>query len=813
MHHCCIKVINTILLKVFKLRKLIFIFFCALIFLFDFKPYGAFSQTGRYTLGGRVYDQETGETMPGAEVYIHELVKGTVTDAEGYFKFTDLKPARYHIHIKFIGYHSLYQYVNLTQDIQEFKFQMIPSSLELMEIVIESDPFKTGAVEQSLTTQTISDEFLRKNPGGTLMGSLQQLPGINAISTGVSISKPVIRGLSFNRVIVNDRGVKQEGQQWGADHGLEIDQFDPEQIEIVKGPASLQHGSDGMGGVIIINNPYLAQEGTLEGEIRGIYKSNNHLIGTSTMLKGNSQGFVYQARFSTQDFGDYRVPADSFYYNGYILPIYNNRLKNTAGKERNISGMIGLKKNWGYSTLTISNYNQLAGLFPGAVGVPRLYNLEDDGDPRNIDLPRQKVNHFKIISNSNILFGGNWLEVNLGYQNNDRREEGEPHAHGFEPVSEDNLALGLKLQTYSANVRYNQAINERANRIFGVQYQYQINTYNGFEFLLPAFTQNTIGGYLHEQRSLGAAFTINYGIRMDYAKVIIEEHYEPDYPENPQDSVLRNPSVDRDFFNISGGFGLSWFPNHNLNLKFNMGSSFRIPTPNELSVNGIHHGTFRHEKGDPNLEAERGWQFDLDFSYHLNRFLFTITPFLNLYKNYIYLKPTAEFSELPGGGQIFQYTQDNAIFIGGELSIDYHLIENFHLELVSEYVANYNLETELPLPFTPPFSNLLNIEYRIPELTKIFRNSFLNFGTRFTAAQNRVDRNEHPTDGYVLLNLGLGTEFQIGKQQIDFLLNIQNLLDTRYMNHLSRYRWLNLPEQGRNVSISLIFPFKITKTE
>lgn len=794
------------------MRKFIIILGCTLIFLVGLEPYGGLSQTARYALGGRVYDEETREPLPGAEVYIHELVKGTITDAEGYFQFSGLKPARYHIHISYIGYHSLYQYVNLTKDIHEFDFFMIPSSLELMEIVIESDPFKTGQVEQSLTTQTLSGEFLKKNPGGTLMGSLQQLPGINAITTGVSIAKPVIRGLSFNRVIVTDRGIKQEGQQWGADHGLEIDQFDPEQIEIVKGPASLQHGSDGMGGIIIINNPYLAEEGTLEGQLTGIYKSNNHLIGSSTMIKGNTGGMVYQARFSTQDFGDYQVPADSFFYNGYILPIYNDRLKNTAGKERNISGMLGIKRNWGYSTLTVSNYNQFAGIFPGAVGIPRLYNLEDDGDPSNIGLPRQEINHFKIISNSNILFGGNWLEVNLGYQNNNRREEGEPHAHGYEPVSEDNLALGLKLETYTANLRYNQAINENANRVFGIQYQYQVNNYSGFEFLLPAYIQNSIGGFFHEQRSPGEVFTINYGLRLDYAKINIEEHYEPDFRGDPLDSVIRNPAIDRDFFNLSGGIGFSYFPNHNLNLKLNIGSSYRIPAPNELSVNGVHHGTFRHERGDSDLDAERGWQFDLNFSYHLDRFLFNITPFLNLYRNYIYLKPTAEFSELPGGGQIFQYTQDDAIFLGGELSIDYHLIENIHLELISEYVANYNLDTELPLPFTPPFSTLLGIEYKIPGISNVLGNSFINFGTRFTAAQNRVDRNEKPTDGYILLNFGLGTEFHIKRQQINFLFNIQNLLDTNYMNHLSRYRWLNLPEQGRNISFSLVFPFKITKS-
>jgi iron complex outermembrane receptor protein len=773
----------------------------------------ALSQQEGYTLEGRVFNEETKEALPGAEVYIHELVKGTITDANGYFKFSGLKPARYHIHIKYMGHHSLHQYINLTKNNQEFNFYLRESFVELMEIVIESDPFKTGAVEQSLTTQTVSSDFIIKNPGGTLMNSLIKLPGINAINTGVNIAKPVIRGLSFNRVIVTDRGIKQEGQQWGADHGLEIDQFDPEQIEIVKGPASLRYGSDGLGGVIIINNPYLATEGSIEGQVLGLYKTNNNLIGTSTMIKGNTNGFVFQGRFSTQDFGDYKVPADSFFYNGYILPIYNNRLKNTAGKERNLSGMVGLKKDWGYSTVTVSNYNQLAGLFPGAVGIPREYDLEDDGDPRNIDLPRQKINHLKIISNSNILLGGNWLEIDLGYQNNDRKEEGEPHAHGYQPEQEGKLALGLDLHTYTANLRYNQVINNKANRVFGMQYQYQVNNFSGYEFLLPAYLYNTIGGYFHEQRSFGEIITMNYGLRFDYAKIHVDEHYEPEFStENPLDSMLRNPEINRDFYNFSGGLGISYFPSHNINLKINTGTSYRVPTPNELSVNGIHHGTFRHEKGDPELDAERSWQFDLNFSYHIDRFLISITPFYNYYDNYIYLKPTSDFSNLPGGGQIFQYTQNDAVFLGGELFIDYHVTKNFHMELGAEYVANYNLDTQLPLPFTPPLSTVLDIEYKMPQLSSILTNAFVNLNTRFTAAQNRVDRNEKPTDGYVLLGFSLGTDIHIKQQHISLLFNIQNMLNTEYMNHLSRYRWLNLPEQGRNVSISLIFPFNIQKS-
>jgi iron complex outermembrane receptor protein len=770
------------------------------------------AQDKRYRISGKVIDMETDETLPGAEIYIHELVTGTVSDVNGLFSFENLKPARYHIHVKFIGFESIFEYISLDQDIQDLIFRMQPSSLELNEVVVESDPFKTGPVERSLTVETVTSNFLQKNPGGTLMNSLQKLPGINSINLGVGIAKPVIRGLSFNRVIVADRGIKQEDQQWGADHGLEIDQFDPEQVEIIKGPASLQYGSDGLGGVIVIDQPYLADDNTFDGELIGIYKSNNRLFGSSGMIRGNLNGKVFQFRISTQDYGDYRVPADQFTYNGYILPLYNHSLKNTAGKERNFSGMIGLKKHWGYTTLTVSNYYQKAGLFPGAVGVPREYQLEDDGNTRNIDYPKQIVNHLKVISNSNILFKDNWLEMNIGFQYNDRNEEGLPHIHGYAPTPDGNLALGLDLYTLSANIRYNQAIHENAKRIFGLQYQFQDNNFAGFEFLLPAFKTNNLGLFIHEQHNLGEEISLNGGIRFDYGDRNITEHYEPDYSTvSASDSTMRNPGIHKKFYDASGGLGISYYPSHYLNIKLNLGSSFRMPTPAELSMNGVHHGTFRHERGDPDLTSERGWQADLNLSFHQHEFLVSISPYLNYFQNYIYLRPTVEFSDLPGGGQIFEYTQHNAIYTGGEIVVDYHFLKNLHMEINMEYVWNYNLDTHLPLPFTPPFSTLAEIEYTIPQIGGILKKSYFQVGGRYTSAQRRVDRNENPTDAYFLMHLGAGTDVQLKNQKIKCLISIQNLLNTRYMNHLSRYRWLNLPEQGWNFNISLIFPFLIDR--
>ena len=129
---------------------------------------------------------------------------------------------------------------------------------------------------------------------------------------GAGFSKPVIRGLGFNRVAVVDRGVVQQNQQWGADHGLEIDQYDVDRARVHKGPMSLFHGSDAMGGVIEVLPPLVPKEDAFRGEASIIAK-NNDLLGTSFMLS-NKQGAGLRARATLQAYGDYRIPTDTIEY-------------------------------------------------------------------------------------------------------------------------------------------------------------------------------------------------------------------------------------------------------------------------------------------------------------------------------------------------------------------------------------------------------------------------------------------------------------------------------------------------------------------
>lgn len=747
-----------------------------------------------------------------AIVSIHELGKATIADEEGFFQFENLRPGSYHLHITHVGFRAENKNISILDADRFVELSLKESAIQLESLTIEANPFKNGPLEQSQTIMVLDRDFLERNNGGTFANALEKLPGISTINTGVGISKPVIRGMSFNRIMINDRGIKQEGQQWGADHGLEIDPFDVDRVEVVKGPSSLLYGSDGMAGVINIAPPAFKQDNEIEGSFTSMYRSNNDMFSNSIAVEGNQGDLVFGGRFTMQDFADYRVPADQFNYAGFILPIFENRLKNTAGRERHFSTMAGAKKDWGYSTLTISRFDQEAGIFAGAVGVPNSFNLRHDGNFRNIDIPRQSNQHLKVLWNNSILINDYWLELDMGYQKNERREFSRPHAQEVAPDNPfGNLALSLVLDVWTANARISKTHGEKGQSIFGFNSQYSINRQSGFEFLLPNFESLQGGLFYFREHKFTQDFVVNAGLRLDGAYHDIEEHLQPIYermrPTGEMDQ--RNPDIQREFFNGSGSAGFSWVFLEKFNLKFNVGSAYRIPTPIELSSNGVHHGNFRHEVGNATLERERSYQTDLNLAYSSKKFLVTFSPFFGYYDGYIYLAPAPRFSPLPGSSIIWEYRQNNAIFTGGELMTNISPLKNLTFNLGAEYVYNQNLDTGLPLPLTPPFSVLSGVEYKLPKIRNVFDNLYVFAEVRQAADQNRVDRNERTTEGYTLLEAGLGGDVLFGKQEVKFQLSGQNLTNAVYFNHLSRYRLLNLPEQGRNISFSIKVPLTI----
>ncbi|MGB3852442.1 MAG: TonB-dependent receptor [Tunicatimonas sp.] len=765
---------------------------------------------GQAAISGRVVDEHE-QVLAGAPVHLLAPDRWQFTTHEGAFSFSVPADTVYTVEIRSLGYAK--QRVRLSPSAaQPVIIRLRPEAKTLTEVAVGASAIRsTATASQSVTTVTRAD--LDQSTGGSFVDALTPVAGVNAINTGVGIAKPVIRGMSYNRIMVNDQGVKQEGQQWGSDHGLEIDQFDVQRVEIVKGPASLRYGSDAMGGVINILPTPFPEAGQLEAEVKSIYQYNNHQRALSAAVAGNQQGWLYRARYSHQDFDNYRVPADRFTYAGFELPIYDERLRNTAGQERNFAFTTGLKRAWGQSTVKLSRFNQRVGLFPGAVGIPSGYQLQRYDQRRSIGLPRQDNTHWKVLWNTQYAWNQSTLEVDAGYQYNQRLEESLPHTQNVGQTADGTVAHDLRLRTYSLGARLTREMSSRWTVTYGGQGQRMQNGYGGFEFLIPAFTTWQGGGFAlaeYADAPVSPRWQWNAGLRFDGGRHDITEHQQPLYDEVLQPTGefdQRNPSITRRFANVSGALGGRWQPSSTWQMKLNVGTSFRMPTAVELASNGVHHGTFRHELGNPDLQSERGYQIDYALTYRQGTVSSTLTPFVAYYDQYIYLAPTASFSRLPTGSQlIWEFRQADATFWGGEWVTSYQPWPALDVRASLEYVSSYNLDFRLPLPLTPPFSALGEVAYQIVTKRGCLHSLALHGDVRWVADQDRVDRNERATPGYTLLGGGVSSEWAVGRTVFNLMVQIDNALNTRYLHHLSRYRLLNLPEPGRNVVIILNVP-------
>jgi iron complex outermembrane receptor protein len=246
---------------------------------------------------------------------------------------------------------------------------------KLDEVVIRDKYAETQKKENSLNVEIVNSDYLKQNFGGSIMKSLERLPGISTIDIGSGQSKPVIRGLSFNRIVAVENGIKHESQQWGSDHGLEIDQYAIDNIEVIKGPASLIYGSDAIGGVIDMKSRTLPVENSIGGTIDLCGKSNNSYLGTSVSLYGRAKWLFVNLRVTLAGYADYKVPTDSVDIYSYRAALYKNHMRNTAGIEQNLHLTFGIIQKSFQSRFYISNVNNKSGFFANAHGL----------EPRNVD--------------------------------------------------------------------------------------------------------------------------------------------------------------------------------------------------------------------------------------------------------------------------------------------------------------------------------------------------------------------------------------------------------------------------------------------
>lgn len=772
------------------------------------------------SLAGKVISS-TGQPLIGATITLMPDKLTRLSADDGTFVFNQVAKGKKELQISFVGYKSVTRPLIIkSESILLGDLILEAEDAQLKEVIIKDDYAQRRRQQVTLNIDVVSPEYLRRNLGGSLMQSLEKLPGVKTIGIGSGGSKPLLRGLGFNQVVVVENGVRHEGQQWGADHALEIDQFAAGRVEIIKGPAAFLYGSEAIGGAVDIMPPAVPSAGSAGGAVDLTAKSNNGLYGGSFNLYGRKERLFADARVTWLKYGDYRVPVDSIFVYDYGVPLYRYRLRNTAGKEQNLHLRAGWLTASFESVFYFSNTYSKSGFFANAHGLePRRVDLDlHDRSSRDIQLPFQQVSHTKLMNRTEFRYGQNRLNITLGYQHNFRQEYSQYVNHGYMPPAypsgqsaPETLERQYDKTVYSVNIK-NEVLAGRHALTMGASGEHQHNTIGGWGFLIPAFSQSSAGAYVLDKIMVSDRLLLQGAIRYDLGSIDIKEYEDwfTSQPEAGHETYLtRAEAMRRTFNNVNWSAGLHYTPGQFF-LKFNTGSGFRIPIAKELAANGVNYHYFRYEKGNASLSAEKSYQLDLGVGVNNQRFLVQLSPYFNYFTNYIYLNPTAQHDYFYGAGnQVFTYAQSRVMRYGSELQVSYHFCKSWKAGLAAEYLYSRQLsgaKRGYGLPFAPPPAALMSLSYG-PKWNKGLTDPYFTIECRLSAGQYRIVPPERPTPAYQVLNFSAGGSLRTGRQLISISLQVQNMLNTRYLNHTSFYRLIGLPEAGRNVILAVKVPF------
>ena len=645
------------------------------------------------------------------------------------------------------------------------------SHLQLNEVTVTGVTGDTKLKHATAPVSIVTPQLLRSTASTNIIDAIAHQPGVSQLTTGGSISKPIIRGLGYNRVVVMSEGVRQEGQQWGDEHGVEVDGNSVGSVEILKGPASLMYGSDAMAGVVILHAQPTLAEGEMKANVSTEYQTNNGLFGYHLSVAGNQKGFVWDARWSQKLAHAYKNK-----YDGYVP---GSQFREQAGRL-----MLGMNKSWGHSRLTGSVYHLTPGIVEGERD-PETGELEcatEDVKTYGKALPFQQVKHYKLVWDNSLNLSSGYLKAIIGYQQNRRQE--------FEE-SMDEYELFFKLHTLTYDLRYitNEWNGWKLSTGIGGMYQKSGN--EGEEYLIPDYRLFDFGLYATATKTLGERWTLSGGLRYDHRRLHGDELIE--------DGDLRFTDFSRHFNGLTGSIGTVCNLNDHFNLRLNLARGFRTPNMSELASNGVHEGSIRYEIGDQQLKAEYSLQADLGLDFTSHYVSAQLALFANRIDNYIFTHRIAE--EMEEGYLTYAYTQGDARLLGFEAGVDIHPVHSVHFSNTFSYVdaqlLHQSADTKY-LPFTPAphWSSELKWElfhhthstvsphamheYRHahPKNGVALNNLYIAAGLDSYLKQThiyRADDTETKTPGYALLNLSAGTDIQFNGKKLAELYVIYGL--------------------------------------
>lgn len=797
---------------------------------------------GNNTLKGSVKDKD-GHPLEGAVVEVPDLKVGTTADSAGNYVIENLPAGKYVVVASMISFSKATMLVafspQCTQD-----FTLSESAIESKEVVITGQSKTTEINRSPVPVVAINSQYLKTNISTNIIDALKDVPGVATVTTGPNVSKPFIRGLGYNRVLTLYDGMRQEGQQWGDEHGIEVDEYSVDRVELVKGPASLIYGSDALAGVVNLIPVPPVQDGRIAGNITLESQSNNSMAGVSGMLSGNSKGLYWLGRVSHKQAMDYGNPVDGKVYG-------------TNFNETDANASVGINKSWGFSHLDFSLYNDLQAIPDGSRdSASRLFTKQiteadtfrpivshQDLNTYAIPALHQHIEHYRIMSANNFNLGKGLLVVNAGFERSVRREYSHPEATGV-------AGLYLILNTATYDVKYHLNSIKGWDITAGINGMYQTNDpTKGTDFLIPSYHQFDLGPFAVFKKNFGK-LDIAGGLRYDsrsfhndalYAGVDPATGFDRYVSATPGTSGSTKVFDDysHTFSGVTYSLGATYIFSRRLAMKANIARGFRAPNIAEISSNGVHPGTNIYQLGNPDFKPEFSLQEDLGIEFTLPHVSANVSVFNNDIADYIYNRQVLNSQGLDSvivpGSQTFQYVAANARLYGGEASLDIHPhpLDWLHFENRISVVYGINRggggvrinDSNRYLPFIPPVHGVSELRASFRQPTRHLLNTFLKIQAVIYARQDHAFlayNTETTTPGYVVFNAGAGADVTGRRGRVLFNIGIfcNNLTDVAYQDHLSRLKYFEpypgdprgrsgIYNMGRNFGLKLQLPLSL----
>ncbi len=724
-----------------------------------------------HDIAGHVADS-AGTGLANVRVVVLEAGRATLTDGNGRYRIRNLGDGDYRISFALIGFAPAIRRVTIVGTDVALDVQLKRSLIELPALQVTASPNATSVLSSPQPTAVVAGDDLRESQAPSLGETLRTLPGVRSLSTGVGIGKPMIRGLTSNRVLILDGGQRMETQQWGDEHGPNIETATAERIEVIKGPATVLYGSDALGGVINVVPRDLptADPGrtAIHGSVSAAYGSNNRSPDGSALLEGARGGFGFRAALSGRSSKDLKT-------SDYAL--WNSGNEALAG-----SGALGYHGGWGLVAASFSRRNEKISL--------------TDEDPAAT--PTQRITSSRGRVDLTVGLGRSHLDGDVGYERNRRRE--------FKDNETNKVALGLLSTTWTGGLRLHHASLGPLNGVVGVSGLRTTFGKFGAETLVPNSVATTAGIFGFEQIETGP-WNFSFGARLDHRKLDVEN-----------DDELGVTAQSRTYNSATGNLGVLLHVSEPVALVLNVGRGYRAPSTFDLFSNGVHEGTVAFERGNPNLKNETSFNTDVGVRLQSGRAFLDVGAFANRISNFIYTVPTGTTD--PGSGfEIYGVTQGNATLTGIEAAIQYHPAEWIHLQGSADYTRGQNTTTAAPLPLMPPFRTTYSVRFEGKSHGALAA-PYLLVGGESNAKQTRLEPAEaafyaaafkgagYQSQGYTLANLGAGVGVVTSGNVVRVSLSLRNAFNARYADFLSRIKTIAPnPGMGRNLTIRLSTDF------